>query len=266
MIHATAIIHQAATVHPSAEVGPYAVIDQDVEIGPECVIGPHVYITGIARIGPRNRFFAGCVIGEAPQDLKYKNEPTGIQIEADNVFRENVTIHRSSRPGEYTRLGSHNLLMAGAHVGHNCQVGDHVIMANGCMLGGYASIADRAFISGNCLVHQFVRVGTLAMMQGGSGVSKDLPPFTMSRDNNRICGLNVVGLRRAGFISTDRLQLKQLYRQIFRSGRNIKAAAKDALGKYPSPAAATFIEFILSSTRGVCADYSRSGNLTEDVE
>lgn len=266
MIHATAIIHPDATVDPSAEIGPYAIIDQAVEIGPECVIGPHVYITGITQVGARNRFFAGAVIGEAPQDIKYRNEPTGVRIGADNVFRENVTVHRSSKPGEYTVLGSNNLLMAGAHVGHNSHIGNHVIMANGCMLGGYARLADRAFISGNCLVHQFTHVGTLAMMQGGSAVSKDLPPFTMARGENRICGLNIVGLRRAGISSSDRLQLKQLYREIFRSGGSIKAGAKQAVGRFTAPAAATLIDFILASTRGVCADFSRGGKRLDDLE
>jgi len=155
------------------------------------------------------------VIGDAPQDLKYKGDPTRLAIGDNNVFRENVTVHRSNTSGTQTIIGSHNLLMAGAHVGHNSEVGSHVIIANGALLGGHVSVADRAFISGNCLVHQFVRVGTLALMQGGAAISKDLPPFTVARGDNGICGLNTVGLRRAGFTTSQRLVLKKVYHALF---------------------------------------------------
>jgi len=172
MIHATAVIHPKAQVHPTVRVGPYAVIDSDVTIGPDCEIGPHAFLTGVARIGARNRFHAGCVIGDAPQDLKYKGEPTGVRIGDDNVFREHVTVHRSNKAGEDTIVGNGNLLMANSHVGHNSVVGNNVILANGALLGGHVMVENGAFLSGNCLVHQFTRVGTLALMQGGAGISK----------------------------------------------------------------------------------------------
>ena len=124
MIHPTAIIHSKARLDASVEVGPYAVIDEGVEVGAECSIGPHVYLTGRTTIGARNRFFAGCVIGEAPQDLKYRNEPTGVRIGEDNVFREHVTVHRSSKVAEQTVVGSHNFLMQHSHVAHNVVLGD----------------------------------------------------------------------------------------------------------------------------------------------
>ena len=150
-------------------------------------------------IGAGNRFYAGCVIGEAPQDVKYKDEPTRLHIGDNNLFREGVTVHRSAKAGEATVIGSHNFLMVNSHVAHKCCLGNHVILANGALLGGHVEVADRVFISGNCLVHQFIRVGTLALMQGGSAISKDLPPFTIARGDNRLCGLNIIGLRRAGF-------------------------------------------------------------------
>lgn len=254
MIHPTAIVHPKARLDPSVEVGPYAVIDEGVEIGAECVIGPHVYLTGRTTIGRRNRFFAGCVIGEAPQDLKYQNEPTGLRISDENVFREHVTVHRSNKVAEQTIIGSRNFLMQHSHVAHNAVLGDQVILASGALLGGHAAVEDRAFISGNCLVHQFVRVGTLSMMQGGAAISKDLPPFTTVHEVNRLCGLNVVGLRRAGISAAERLELKELYRALFRKGKNLRDALVAARGRFSKGPAKLMLDFVVSSKRGICFD------------
>jgi UDP-N-acetylglucosamine acyltransferase len=258
MIHPTAIIHAQAKLDATVEVAPYAVIDEGVELGANCVVGPHVYLTGITKIGAGNRFHAGCVIGDAPQDLKYKNEPTRLHIGDHNVFREHVTVHRSTTSDGETKIGSNNFFMANSHVGHNCIVGDHVILANGALLGGHATVQDRAFISGNCLIHQFVRVGTLAMMQGGAGISQDLPPFTMVQHVNEMCGLNIVGLRRAGISAEERLELKKLYHLLFRSGKNLRAAAEEARKNFSSPSAKILLDFVASSKRGVCADAGRA--------
>lgn len=263
MIHPTAIVHPKAKLDPSVSVGPYAVIDENVEIGPECLIGPHVYLTGLTTIGARNHFFAGSVIGEAPQDLKYKNEPTRVQIGDDNVFREHVTVHRSAKGQEATVIGSHNFLMANSHVAHNCQLGDSVILANGALLGGHVSVADRAFISGNCVVHQFVRVGTLALMQGGSAISKDLPPYTIARGENGICGLNTVGLRRAGFTAADRLELKRVYRTLFRNGLNLRKAIEVAREGSKGASSRLLLDFVAASKRGVCSDTGKNGRESE---
>lgn len=254
MIHATAIVHPDAHVDSSTAVGPYTLIDEGVVIGPDCVIGPHCHITGRTTLGSGNRLHAGCVLGDAPQDLKYRGAPTGLTIGDGNVFREHVTVGRSNKPEELTVIGSHNFLMANAHVGHNCVLGDHVIMCNGAALGGHAIVQDRAFLSTNCLVHQFVRVGMLSMMQGGSAVSKDLPPFTIARGQNGICGLNVVGLRRAGVTSEQRLELKRIYRLLFRTGLRLKEALAQADPPAPGSPAATLIEFAATTERGVCAD------------
>jgi UDP-N-acetylglucosamine acyltransferase len=197
VIHPTAIVHPRAKLDSTVQVGPCAVIDEGVELGPGCIIGPHAYLTGLTTIGTGNRFFAGCVIGEGPQDLKYKGEPTRLQIGDHNVFREHSTVHRSSKVEEATTIGSHNLLMHHSHVAHNGMLGNYVILGGGALLAGHVSIADRAVISGNCLVHQFTRIGTMALMQGGSAISKDLPPYTIARGDNGICGLNIIGLRRA---------------------------------------------------------------------
>ncbi len=254
MIHSTAIIHPQAKLDSTVTVGPYSVIDAQVELGAHCVVGPQVYLTGVLTAGAHNRFHAGCVIGDAPQDLKYRDEPTGLRIGGHNVFREHATVHRSNKLGEDTIIGSHNYLMANSHVAHNCLIGDHVILANGALLAGHVTIGNKAFISGNCVVHQYVRIGALALMQGGSAISKDLPPFTVARGDNGICGLNVVGLRRAGLTPDERLELKALYHALFRSGQKLRDAIAAAQTQFKSRAAQTLIEFVTATKRGICAD------------
>jgi len=238
-------------------VGPYTVIGEAVEVGADCTIGPHVYLTGWTVIGARNQFYAGCVIGEAPQDLKYSGQPTRVRIGDGNVFREHVTVHRSATETQDTVIGSRNFLMANCHVGHNSRVGSHTIIANGALLGGHVDVGDRAFISGNCSIHQFTRVGTLALMQGGSGISKDLPPYTVARGDNGVCGLNTVGLRRAGFTAEERLELRRLYHVLFRQGQNLRKAAAAARETFASAPAKIMLDFLAEATRGVCTDTSR---------
>jgi UDP-N-acetylglucosamine acyltransferase len=143
-------------------------------------------------------------------------------------------------------------------------VGNHVILANGALLGGHATVQDRAFISGNALVHQFCRVGTLAIMQGGSAISKDLPPFTVARGDNGICGLNTVGLRRAGFSAAERLELKKLYHALFRGGKLLRSALAEAEGKFTSPGAKIMLDFIAAAKRGVCADTGVNNGGSDD--
>lgn len=257
MIHPTAVIHPQAQLDASVSVGPFAVIDEHVSLGPHCLVGPHVHLTGHTSVGAGNRFHAGAVIGDAPQDLKYAGAPTRLRIGDRNVFREHVTIHRSNKSDEDTVIGADNYFMAHCHVGHNSHIGNRVLLANGATLGGHVTIQDRAFISGNCLVHQFVRVGTLALMQGGSAISKDLPPFTVAWGDNSICGLNVVGLRRAGFTPDERLALKRLYRFLFLSGRNLREALAAAREQFASEVGRTLLDFLAASRRGVLVHTSR---------
>jgi len=257
MIHPTAIIHPRAHVDPSVDVGPYVVIEEEVEVGPGCRVGAYVHVSGLTRIGADNVFHPGAVIGNIPQDLKYRGAPSRTRIGDRNSFREHVTVNRATDETEDTVIGSDNLLMAGAHVAHNTEVGNRCIIANGALLGGHVVIEDRAVISGSCLVHQFVRVGTSAMMQGGSGISKDLPPFTMARGDNGICGLNVVGLRRAGVGGEDRLELQRLYRFLFRGRLALTAAVEKARPKFRGVLSARLLDFIVASKRGIPADVGR---------
>lgn len=258
-IHSTAIIDARAQVHPSVEIGPYAVVDGGVELGEGCRVGPYVHLTGCTRVGARNAFDTGCVIGGRPQDLRFDGGPTRLVIGDDNCFREHVTVHCANRLDEETRIGSGCLLMAHCHVGHNACLGDGVIIANGAQLGGHVRIGDRAFISGNCLLHQFVRVGTLALMQGGSAISKDLPPFCVARGDNGVCGLNVIGLRRAGLEAAVRLELRQIYHALFRTRRGWRAALEIAESKVRSEWGRQFVEFVRGTRRGVVTERGRSG-------
>jgi UDP-N-acetylglucosamine acyltransferase len=266
MIHPTAIVHREAKVSSDAVIGPYSIIDEGVEIGPECVIGPYVQITGRTRLGRGNKVHAGCVLGDLPQDFKFKGEPTELMIGEENVFREQVTVHRSNKTAEATVIGSHNFFMAHSHVGHNTAIGNHVILANGALLAGHVTVMDRAFISGNCLVHQFVRVGTLAFMQGGSGISKDLPPFTVARGQNAMAGLNTIGMRRAGMTSMERLELRRLYHLLFRGTKRFREALEEAAANYATPGAKLMVEFLQGCTRGFTRDTTRRGAPGESEE
>ena len=253
MIHPTAVIDPKAEIHPSVVVGPYSVIDAHVKLGEGCRLGPHVYITGHTTIGARNKFYPGAVIGEAPQDLAYQGAPTQLRIGDDNTFREAVTVNRSTKEGTETVIGSRNLLMACTHIAHDCRLGNNIIMANSAILAGYVEVGDRAVLSATCLVHQFIRIGSLAMMRGGAAISKDLPPFTVALGENGICGLNVIGLRRAGLASEERMELKRLYRALFRGALPLRKAAAIARKEFHGPHAIRMLDFIEASKRGVCA-------------
>ena len=257
MIHPTAVIDPKAELHESVQVGPYAVIDANVRVGADSRIGPHAYLTGHTEVGASNNIHTGAVIGDAPQDLKYEGEATRLRVGDDNVIREHVTLHRSNTLEEDTVIGSSNFFMAHSHVGHNAVIGNDNIFANGALIGGHAVIADRVFLSGHCAVHQFVRVGTLAMMQGNAAVSQDLPPYTMAFGVNKLCGLNIVGLRRAGFTAEQRRELNFHYKRIFVEGNNVGATVTEALASQPGNKAREMLEFIAASTRGVCAHASR---------
>jgi UDP-N-acetylglucosamine acyltransferase len=261
------VIDPRARLHPSVNVGPYAVIDAHVTLGQDCQVGPHVHLTGSTTAGDRNVFSTGCVIGGPPQDLRFHGGLTRVDIGDDNTFREHVTIHGANADDDTTRVGSHNLLMAHCHLGHNCRIGHRVIIANGALLAGFVSVDDRAFISGNCLIHQFVRVGSLALMQGGAAISLDLAPGCIARGDNGICGLNVIGLRRAGLSHEERQELHRLYRAVFRSDASWNQRLLHAITLAHSPWGLAFLEFLRSSRRGVVHERHRpTSHPTESVD
>lgn len=253
-IHHTAIIDPEAKLGVNIEIGPYAVIDGCVEIGDYSSIESHAVIEGDVRIGSGNVIGHGAIIGTPPQDLSYSpDRETGVEIGNENVIREHCTIHRGSSEGSATKIGHNNFLMAGAHVGHNCEIGNNVIIANNCLLGGHVSVGDGAFLGGGCVFHQNIRVGRLAITQGASAFSKDIPPFVIAAERNYVFGLNVIGLRRAGFSPQERDEVKAAFKLIYASGLNVGEAIAKASSMTVGPAAREFIDFVAAAKKkGVC--------------
>jgi UDP-N-acetylglucosamine acyltransferase len=252
-IHPTAIVDPKAEIDDEVEIGPYAVIAGAVKIGRGTCIMAHVYITGCTRIGAHNEIHPGAVLGDTPQDKAYKGQESYLTIGDHNIIREHAQIHRGTVAASATVVGDHNFLMANSHIGHNCKLGDHNVLANGALLGGYVEMGSHVFISGNCVVHQFVRIGDYALMRGLSGTSRDVPPFAIIDWQHTVRGVNVIGLRRAGFDEQRIREIRLAFRTLFRKGRNLSLAMKEIEDlERASPDVLTLLEFIRSSKRGVC--------------
>ena len=252
-IHATAVIDSRAEIHPEAEIGPYVVVEGPVKIGRGTRVMPHATLMGDTEIGEQNEIHPGVVLGDAPQDTAYQGEVSYLKIGSRNIIREYVQIHRGTKPGSATVIGNQNYIMAGAHVGHNCTLGNQIVMANGALLGGYVEVSDQVFISAHCLVHQFVRVGALSLMRGLSGTSRDVPPYSIIDWQHTVRGVNVVGLKRAGFDEKRIREIREAFRILFRKGRNLSLAVKEVEEKSELSAdVVALLEFIKSSKRGVC--------------
>jgi len=240
-------------VPESCTVGPFCTIGPEVVLGEDCTLISHVVLDGRTRIGARNKFHPFCAIGVPPQDLKYKGEPTEVEIGDNNDIRECVTISRGTHHGGgVTRLGSGNLLMAYAHIGHDCQVGNGCILANCATLAGHVTIEDFASVGAFCPVHQFCTVGQYAFIGGGTIVTQDVLPFslTSARRENKAFGINKVGLARRGF-SAERLQLLQ---KAFRTLLAAKLNTTQALEKIKAMEgedAKLLVAFLERSQRGV---------------
>ncbi|MFQ5850199.1 MAG: acyl-ACP--UDP-N-acetylglucosamine O-acyltransferase [Candidatus Binatia bacterium] len=252
-IHPSAIIDPRAEIHPEAEIGPCVVVDGPVRIGRTTRVMAHATVIGWTEIGEGNEIHPGVVLGDAPQDMAYRGEESYLKIGSHNIFREYVQVHRGTAAGSSTVIGNRNFLMASAHVGHNCRLGDHIIMANGALLGGYVEVGDQAFISAHCVVHQFVRVGEISLMRGLSGTSRDVPPYSIIDWQHTVRGVNVLGLRRAGFDEPRIRKIKEAFRVLFRKGRNLSLAVRQIEGNSGLSADVTaLLDFIKSSNRGVC--------------
>jgi len=251
-IDATAIISSEAEIDPSVEIGPYVVIKEKVKIGAGTRIMAHAFITGITDIGPDNIIHPFAVIGHDPQDLSYDGHESRLKIGKGNTIREGVSIHRGSKEEAGTVIGDNNYLMGYCHVAHDCHVGNEVIIANGALLAGHVHVDDGAFISGNVTVHQFVRIGTQTMVGGLSKAGKDVPPFMTVVGDSEVRGINVVGLRRAGFNPEQRKRIKKAYKLLYHSGLNVSNALEAIREADLGPEAESIVEFIEGSRRGIC--------------
>ena len=257
-IHPTSAIEPGAKIGNNVSIGPFCYIRHDVEIGDNCILDAHVTLLPYTSIGQNCHLHSNVVLGDLPQDVAFKDEPSYVKIGDNCTLREGVTIHRGTKAGTTTNVGDNCLLMAYSHLAHNVQLGNYVIVANGALLAGYVEVGDRAFISGNCLVHQFARVGRLVMLAGGCAIHKDVPPFCMTRSTtlNKIMGLNTVGLRRAGFTSEQRLTVKRAFKILYQSNLLIPEALAKLEAEFDSDLVREMCDFIKKSQRGI-AGYVR---------
>jgi len=216
-IHPTAVVAAGAKLGAGVEIGPYCVIGEHVELGDGVKLHSHVVVEGHTAIGPRTAIYPFASIGHQPQDLKFKGEPSRLEVGADCVIREHVTMNPGTAGGGMlTRVGDRCLIMVGSHVAHDCRIGNNVIMANNATLGGHVVVEEFAFLGGLCAVHQFVRIGKHAMVGGMSGVENDVIPYgSVMGDRARLGGLNLVGLKRRGFSRDDIHSLRTAYRLLF---------------------------------------------------
>lgn len=249
--HPTAVIDPKARLGSGVSIGPFCVIEAGVEIGDECQLASHVVIKRRTTLGPRCVVEEGAVLGGLPQHIAHNTEPGSLLIGHGNKIRENVTIHTALDTNDATIVGNDNLIMVNAHIAHDCRIGNHVILANNVMLAGHVSIDDYAYLSGAVGVHQFCRVGAHCMVGGQARVTKDVPPYvTVDGQTTRICGLNLIGLRRRGFKLDDVRQLKAAYRLIYRQGLTWREVLDALEQQFRSGPAAAFYEFFSGGKRG----------------
>ena len=252
LIHPTAIIDPQARIDSTARIGAYSVIEGPVTIGPDCVIASQVKLIGPMEMGRGNKVHSFAVLGDAPQDLKYHDQPSRVIIGENNIFREHTTVHRGT--GGDTVIGSNGFFMAGSHVGHNCRVGNGVTLVNSAVLGGHVQVFDRAIIGGLCAMHQYCRVGRLAMISNNSAHNVDIPPFCIVMNINTIAQLNLVGLRRSGMSREHINGVREMFRILFRDNRG--ASLNKNITLLPAellaiPEVREFTDFVANSKRGV---------------
>jgi UDP-N-acetylglucosamine acyltransferase len=254
MIHATALIHPNAKLAADVEVGAYSIIGEHVEIGSGTVVGPHVVINGHTRIGAHNRIFQFCSLGEIPQDKKYADEPTRLEIGDYNTIREFCTFNLgTAQDVGVTRLGSHNWIMAYVHLAHDCQVGNHTIFANNAQLAGHVEVGDYAILGGFTVVHQFVRIGAHIITGMGTILLQDVPPYMLVSGNpSAPHGINSEGLKRRGYSSASIMAIKRAYKTLYKSGLSL-ADARAAIAQLLVEHAELqpLADFLANSERGI---------------
>jgi len=250
----TARVHPDAIVGPGCVIGEFCIVEQDVVLGPGCILEPYVFVKRWTTMGEANEISAATVLGTDPLDKNFNGERSYLRIGNHNKIREHFTISRATRPEASTVIGDHNFIMTSGHIAHDCQLGNQIVVASCALLAGYVKVEDQAFISGGVVVHQYSKIGRLAMIGGNTRVNSDLPPFFMySKFDVAVEGLNLVGLRRAGFGGEELNTLKQCYRTLYRSGLK-KDDACLALEAMKHPLADHLARFVRSSKRGIARE------------
>lgn len=253
MIDARAVVDPKARLAPDVTVGAFAVIEGEVEIGPGCRIGPHAVIQGPTRLGAHNQVFQFASLGGAPQDKKYRGEPTRLEIGDSNVFRECCTINRGTTASGVTKVGNHNLFMAYTHVAHDCIVGDQVVMANYATLGGHVELGDWVIMAGYSGIHQFCKVGAHAFLANNTAVTRDVPPYLLvTGQPAEPHSINSEGLKRRGFSEQQIRNLRNAYILLYRSDLKLEeATTRLKAAAETQPELKIFVEFLGQTTRSI---------------
>jgi len=251
-IHPTALISTKAELSPDVTVGAFAILEGEIRLGPGCIIGPRAHLIGPLTMGRDNQVYSNAVIGERPQHLQYRDEPTSVEVGDANIFRENVTVHRGTADSGRTVIGNGNYFMAGSHVAHDCHVGDRCTLSNNALLGGHCIVANGAQLGGNSAVHQNCRLGRLCVLEDTSSATVDIPPFIVQHGRNMVIGVNVVGMRRAGLSEEQILAMQRGYDIVYAQGYVLNMA----LARLESELGAVdtireFVTFARQSRRGI---------------
>ena len=253
IIASTARVHPDAAVGPGARIGEFAIVEADVSIGAGTVLEPYVYVKRWTTLGARNEISAGTVLGTDPLDKSFTGARSYLRIGDGNRIREHYTISRGTEAESATEIGNGNYVMTSGHIAHNCKIGDNTVICSCALIAGYVEVGDMAFVSGGVVVHQFSKIGRLAMIGGNTRVNKDVPPFVMCVGfNGEPKGLNLVGLKRAGFKPGEIAELKKAYQIFYRSGQKMEEALARISAELRSEQASHFASFIRGSERGVC--------------
>lgn len=254
-VAATARIHPDAVIGPGVRIGEFCVIESDVEIGAASMLEPYVYVKRWTTLGERNEISAGTVLGTDPLDKNFTGERSYLRIGNGNKIREHYTISRGTAPESVTEIGDGNYIMTTGHIAHNCRLGNNIVVASCALLAGYVDVEDQAFISGGVVVHQFSKIGRLAMIGGNTRVNSDVPPFFLySGFNVEAKGLNIVGLKRAGYKASDVAVLKKAYQMLYRSGLKLEDALARIETEIPTPETLHLVAFVRRSERGICRE------------
>jgi UDP-N-acetylglucosamine acyltransferase len=253
-VHATAIIAEGAIVPASCVIGPFCTIGPNVVLGEACELVSHVVLDGHTTLGARNKVYSFACLGIAPQDLKYKGEPTRLEIGDENVIRESVTISRgTANGGGITRVGNNCLIMAYTHVGHDSSIGSHCILANAATLAGHVTVEDHATVGALCPVHQFCRIGRHAYIGGGTTITQDVLPFSLTSAKRDVhaYGLNKIGLERKGFSPEQVRSLHKAYRLLLASKKNTGQVIEQLKSESMTDDVAYLVSFIEAAERGI---------------
>lgn len=251
----TARIHSNAVIGPRTRVGEFCVIEQDVSIGADCLLEPYVFVKRWTTLGDRNEISAGTVLGTDPLDKNFTGDRSYLRIGNGNRIREHYTISRGTQPESVTMIGDGNYIMTSGHVAHNCTIGNNTVIASCALVAGHVEVEDQAFISGGVVIHQYSKIGRLAMIGGNSRVNLDVPPFFLySGFNVEPSGLNVVGLKRAGFRVEQVGRLKKAYQILYRSGLKLEEALAKIESELADENTLHLVKFIRGSVRGICRE------------